>query len=179
MGVDTPEWDPLPAIGKSAVKFVAGKVAGLLASLLLLPVGVAAARATGGWVHLLLGLGVFCLLMALAQAGGALLAARGWSAAGPLVLIAKVWVIIAIVAIWPLLSLAGVSDQDKQPMLSGVAAGAAFVLVLWLGWGLAGRLRPGLKYDPAYLRGWQWYLRLSMNLGGLVGGLAAIGIVHR
>ena len=73
---------------------------------------------------------------------------------------------------------AGIADDDKQPMLTGVAAGAATVMALWVGWALVARWRPGLRYHPGHLVGWQWYSRLTMNVGGLLGGLVAIGIVH-
>ena len=174
----TQDWNPLPAIGKFLARFVAGKLVGFVAGLLLLPIVVAAARATNGWIHLVLGLCVFSLVMALGQAAGALLASRGKSAVVPLALTSKFWLVIPLLGLWPLLSVAGVSDDDKQPLLSGAAAGLVTVLVLWLGWGLIARRWPGLKYQPGRLKGWQWYLRLSMNAGGLIGALAVIGIVN-
>jgi hypothetical protein len=97
----------------------------------------------------------------------------------PLALTSKFWFVIPLLALWPVLSAAGISDEDKQPMLTGVAAGVVVVMVVWIGWGLIARRWPGLKYHPGRLKGWQWYLRLTTNAGGLIGGLAAIGIVNR
>lgn len=171
-------WNPLPAIVKFLARFAAGRLVGVLATLLLLPIVVAAARATNGWIHLVLGLCVFAVVMALGQSAGALLASRGKSAVVPLLLTSKFWLLMPFLALWPLLSVAGISDDDKLPMLSGVAVGLAAVMVVWPGWGLVGRRWPGLKYHPGRLLGWQWYLRLTMNVGGLIGGLAAIGIVN-
>jgi hypothetical protein len=173
------QWNPLPTIGKFLARFAAGKLAGFLAGLVLLPIVLTATRATNGWIHLVLGLCVCSVFMALAQSAGALLASRGKSAVAPLALTAKLWFVIPFLALWPVLSAAGISDDDKQPMLTGVAAGLVVVILLWAGWGLIARRRPGLKYDPGQLKGWQWYLRLTMNAGGLIGGLAAIGIVNR
>jgi hypothetical protein len=176
---ETTQWDPLPAIGKSLARFAAGKVVGFLAGLLLLPIVVAATRATNGSLHLVFGLCVVSMFMALAQAAGALFAARGKSAVGPLALTFKYWFVLPLLALWPLLGLAGIADDDKQPMLTGVAIGVTLILTLWLAWGLIARRRPHLKYHPARLKGLHWYLRLTMNVGGLIGGLAAIGIVNR
>jgi hypothetical protein len=176
--VRIPQWDPLPAIGRSAVRFTAGKLAGFLAGLVVLPVVVAATRATRGWEHLLLGLGVCCVFMALAQSAGAVLASRGTSAVAPLALTVKFWFVVPLLALWPVLGVAGIADADKQPMLTGVAAGVVSVLALWVAWALIARRWPGMKYHPGGLRGRRWYLRLTMNAGGLIGGLAAIGLVH-
>jgi hypothetical protein len=175
---ETRRWDPLPAIGKFLARFLAGKVASILAGLLLLPIVVAAARATHGWVHLVLGLCVFSGFMALMQTAGAYVASRGRSAAAPLAMTFKYWFVVPLFALWPLLSAAGIADRDKQPMLTGVAIGVVLVLTLWVGWALIGNRWPGLKYHPGVLRGGQWYLRLTLNAGGLIGGLAAIGITH-
>jgi hypothetical protein len=172
-------WDPLPAIGKFVARFTAGKVAGFLGSLVVLPIVVAAARATHGWVHLFLGLGVCSAFMALAQSAGALVASRGTSAAAPLALTFKYWFVLPLFALWPLLGLAGIADDDRQPMLSGVAVGVVVVLALWVIWALIANRRPGLEYHPGGLKGRRWYLRVTMNAGGLIGGLAAIGVIKR
>ena len=177
--METQQWNPLPAIGRFLARFAVRKLVGFVVGLVLLPIMVAATRATNGWIHLVLGLGVFSVFMALAQSAGALLASRGKSAVAPLALTSKFWFVIPLLALWPVLSAAGISDEDKQPMLTGVAAGVVVVMVLWIGWGLIARRRPGLKYHPGRLKGWQWYLRLTTNAGGLIGGLAAIGIVNR
>jgi hypothetical protein len=116
--------------------------------------------------------------MAFAQSAGAVFASRGTSAAAPLALTVKYWFVLPLLALWPLLSVAGIADGDKQPMLTGAAIGVVAVLMLWLGWALIARRRPGLKYHPGRLKGQRWYLRLTMNAGGLIGGLLAIGIVH-
>jgi hypothetical protein len=172
-------WDPLPAIGRSVARFTAGRVAGFLGGLVVLPVVVAAARATHGWVHLVLGLGVCSAFMALAQSAGALLASRGTSAAAPLALTVKYWFVLPLFALWPLLGLAGIADDDKQPLLSGAAVGVVVVLALWVIWALIANRRPGLRYHPGGLKGRRWYLRVTMNAGGLIGGLAAIGLINR
>jgi hypothetical protein len=177
--VEAQQWNPLPAITKLLARFAVRKLVGSLAALLLLPIVVAAARATNGWIHLVLGLCVFSVVMALSQSAGALLASRGKSAVVPLALTSKFWLVIPFLALWPLLSVAGISDHDKQPMLTGVAVGLATVMALWTGWGVIARRWPGLKYHPGRLLGWQWYLRLTMNAGGLIGGLVAIGILNR
>jgi hypothetical protein len=176
---ETRQWDPLPAIGKSLGRFAAGKLAGFLASLFLLPIVVAASRATNGSIHLVLGLCVFSVFMALAQSAGALFASRGKSAVTPLALTFKYWFVLPLLALWPLLSAAGIADGDKQPMLTGVAIGLAVILTLWLGWAVIARRQPSLKYHPGRLKGLRWYVRLTMNAGGLIGGLAAIGLVNR
>jgi hypothetical protein len=126
-----------------------------------------------------LGLCVVSVFMALAQSAGALFASRGKSAVTPLALTIKFWFLIPLLTLWPLLSLAGISDDDKQPMLTGAAIGLVVVLALWLGWAQIARRRPSLKYQPGHLIGWPWYLRLTMNAGGLIGGLVAIGIIDR
>jgi hypothetical protein len=176
---ETGSWDPLPAIGRFLARFTAGKLVGLLAGLLLLPIVVSAARATHGWPHLALGLCVCSAFMAVAQAAGAVFASRRGPAVAPLALTLKYWFVLPLLGLWPLLSVAGIADDDKQPMLTGVAIGVGVVLALWLSWALIGNRWPGWKYRPHVLRGWQWYLRLTMNAGGLIGGLAAIGIINR
>ena len=125
------------------------------------------------------GLCVISLFMALAQSAGALFASRGTSALVPLALTAKFWFLLPLIALWPLLSVAGVGDDDKQPMLTGAMIGVLVILALWVGWALIARRQPRLKYQPGRLVGRRWYLRLTMNAGGLIGGLAAIGIVNR
>lgn len=112
------------------------------------------------------------------QSAGALFASRGSSAVVPLALTVKFWALLPMLLLWPLLSVAGISNDDKQPMLTGVAIGVIVVLALWLGWALIARRRLSLKYHPGRLKGRQWYLRLTMNAGGLIGGLTAIGIVN-
>lgn len=177
--VRTQQWDPLPSIGRFIARFAAGRLVGFLAGLFLLPILVAAARATNGWPHLVLGLCVFSVFMGLSQSAGALLASRGRAAVAPLALTAKFWLVLPFLALWPLLSAAGISDDDKQPMLTGVAAGLAVVVVAWTGWFLVAHRMHALTYHPGRLKGWQWYLRLTMHAGGLLGGLAAIGIANR
>jgi hypothetical protein len=175
---ETQQWNPLPAIGKFLAKVVVRKVVSAVAGVLLLPIVISAARATNGRIHLVLGLLVVSIFMAIAQSVGALLVVRGERAIAPLALTAKYWLFLPIFALWPLLSLAGISDDNKWSMVLGVLIGIMFAIAVWTGWGLIGRRHPSLKYQPGRLKGWRWYLRLSMNFAGLIGGLAGIGVMN-
>ncbi|MFI1408782.1 hypothetical protein ACH4Y0_02405 [Streptomyces sp. NPDC020707] len=175
--LETQEWDPLPAIGKfSAKTAVRSTVSFVVLHLILLPIVVAAAHATDGYVHLVLGLVAVSMFMAIAQSAGALLARHGKSATVPLALTAKIWLVVPVLALWPLLDLAGVSDDDRQPMMAGVALGLVFNMAIWVGWALIARRYPGIKYHPGRLKRKRWYLRVTLNIAGLIGGLAWIGL---
>ncbi|MEU2787321.1 MULTISPECIES: hypothetical protein [Streptomyces] len=175
--VETREWDPLPAIAKfSAVTAVRGTASWIALNVILLPMVIAAAQATHGYVHLVLGLVTVSMFMAIMQSVGAVLAGRGKSATVPLALTAKIWLILPVLVLWPLLDLAGVSDDDKRPMITGVLLGLVFNMAIWVGWALIARRRPGIKYHPGRLKRWRWYLRVSMNIAGVIGGLAGIGL---
>ncbi|MET7809729.1 hypothetical protein ABZT26_02580 [Streptomyces sp. NPDC005395] len=150
----------------------------IVLNLILLPIVIAAARATHGWVHLVFGLLAVSVFMALAQSVGAFLAGRGKSAMVPVALTAKFWLFIPVLTLWPLLDLAGVSDHDKQPMMAGVLLGLVVNMVIWFGWALIARRYEGIKYHPGRLKGWRWYLRLSANIAGLIGGLVGIGLAN-
>ncbi|MER6496102.1 hypothetical protein [Streptomyces griseorubiginosus] len=176
--METQQWNPLPAIGKFTAKAAVRAAVSRAVLAVLLVLAVAATRATHGWIHLVLGLVVVSTFMAIAQSAGALLAARRKQALVPLAFTAKYWLLLPMLMLWPMLSLAGISDDDKQPMLLGVLVGIIAVYALWSCWGLLVRRRPAFKYHPARLKGWQWYLRISTNIGGLIGGFAGIGIVN-
>ncbi|MZD58718.1 hypothetical protein [Streptomyces sp. SID5606] len=177
--VEAREWDPTPALLKYGLKWAVTKaVTSIVLYLVLLPIVIAASRATHGWVHLVLGLLVASVFMALAQSVGAFLAGRGKSATVLVVLTAKFWLFAAVLALWPLLDLAGVSDDDKLSMMSGVLVGLAVILVIWVGWALIARRYEDIKHHPGHLKGWRWYLRLSMNVAGLIGGLVGIGLAN-
>lgn len=168
------EWNPLPALLKFSVKTVITRaVFWVVLHLIMLPIAIAAARATHGWVHLVFSLLTMSVFMALAQSVGALLALHWPSGVIPLVMAGACWLFL-----WPLLDVVGVSDDDKLSLATGVLAGIVVSVVIWISWGLLARRFERIKYHPGRLKGWRWYARLSLHVAGWIGGLVGIGLAN-
>jgi hypothetical protein len=146
-------------------------------AIILVAIFTAAARATHGAVHLVLGLGLFVTYGALGLAIGAFLARRRDRPLSPFefVVVNKLarWLLFAGVFGLPvLLRIAGIPDDTSLRMLIGFAVGMAVVFVGSIVWMLLARRMPRHVYRPTKFP--RWTLRISLMTSAVIGAAVAL-----
>ena len=147
------------------------------AAVILVAVFTAAARATHGFVHLALGLGLFATYGAMGLTIGAFLAQRRDRplSGTEFFVVNKLmrWLLIAGVVGLPwLLRIAGIPYDTSLRMLIGFAVGTAVAFVGSIVWMLLARRMPRYVYRPTKFP--RWTLRISLMTSAVIGAAVAL-----